>query len=109
MYLEGYAYDNMNELPQIPWGKVISNFVWISGAAVILAAFSYHEYLTHMEKARLREVLRRKSFKRPMLLGVILVAAGVAASIRSPLLAAVLGTGAFLLLIFFIKTYLLQK
>jgi len=28
----------MNEIPRIPWHKVVSNFVWIAGAAIILAA-----------------------------------------------------------------------
>ena len=99
----------MSEVPQIPWGKVISNFIWIVGAAVILAAFSYHEFLRHEEGARLRDVLRRESFKNPLLLGLILVAAGVSASVLSPLLTAVFGCAAFLLLILFIKTYLSHK
>ena len=99
----------MSEMPQMPWGKVISNFIWIVGAAVILAAFSYHEFLRHEEGARLRDVLRRESFKNPLLLGLILVAAGVSASVRSPLLTAVFGCAAFLLLILFIKTYPSQK
>jgi hypothetical protein len=99
----------MSEAPQIPWGKVVSNFIWIVGAAVILTAFSYHEFLRHEEGVRLKDVLKRESFKNPFLLGLILVAAGVSASVRGPLLKAVFGCGPFLLLILFIKTYLSQK
>jgi hypothetical protein len=99
----------MSEVGQIPWGKVISNFIWIVGAAVILTAFSYHEFLRHEEGAKLRDIVRRESFKRPFLAGMILVAAGVGASVRSPLLTAVAGCAAFLLLILFIKTYVSQK
>lgn len=83
--------------------RVISNFVWIVGAAVILAAFSYHEYVRHEEGASLRDVVRRESFKKPFLAGMIMVAAGVGASVRSPLPAAVAGSAALLLLVWLIR------
>ena len=83
---------------QIPWVKVLTNFVWIVGTALILAAFSYHDYLAHMEKTRLKEVLRRKSFLWPGMLGSILITGGVAASVRSPLLSTVFAGGAFLII-----------
>ena len=88
---------------QIPWGKMLANFVWIMGTALILAAFSYHDYLAYREKMKLGEALRRKSFFWPLMIGSILISAGVAASIRSPFLSAIFASGAFLL------TVLLKK
>lgn len=34
----------------IRWEKVISNFVWILGAAIILAALSYQGFLAHLRR-----------------------------------------------------------
>ncbi|GAH37725.1 unnamed protein product [marine sediment metagenome] len=93
----------MNEISKIPWGKVISNFVWILGAAIILADFSYHEFLAHTEKAKWIDVFKRKSFKKPLHLGLILITAGVSASIHSPFVAASSGAVAFLLIIWFVR------
>ena len=98
----------MNEVQGIPWGKVFSNFVWILGTTIILTAFSYHEFLAHVQKVKRIEVFKRNSFKQPFLLGLILVAAGVCASIHQPLLAAISGVVAFLLIIWFIKIVKIQ-
>ncbi len=93
----------MNEVTNIAWGKVISNFIWILGASIILAVFSYHEFLAYVQKAKRIEVFKRNSFKKPFLLGLILVTGGVCASIHQPLLSAILGVVAFLLIIWFVK------
>jgi hypothetical protein len=67
----------------IPWGAVLSNFVWIVGAAIILAAFSYHDFLAQRERKKLKDVLSRNSFKKPLLGGLALVFGGAALSVRS--------------------------
>ena len=99
----------MNDMQGIPWGKVFSNFVWILGASIILAVFSYHEFLAYVQKAKRIEVFKRNSFKKPFLLGLILVTAGICASIRQPWLAAILGVVAFLLIIWLIKIVRIQS
>lgn len=99
----------MNEVTRIPWGKVFSNFVWILGASIILAVFSYHEFLAYVQKAKRIEVSKRNSFKKPFLFGLILVTAGVCASIHQPWLAAILGVVAFLLIIWFVKIVKIQS
>lgn len=93
----------MNEIVKIPWLKVLSTFIWILGAAIILADFSYHEFLSNLQKAKIAEVIKRDSFKKPFLLGLILVATGISASIHHPLLAIIIGVVAFLLIIWFVK------
>ncbi len=93
----------MNEISKIPWGKVLSNFVWILGAAIILADFSYHEFLVNLQKAKRTEVFTRNSFKKPFLFGLFLVAAGISTSIHQPFLAGISGVIAFLLIIWFVK------
>jgi len=98
----------MNEVTKIPWGKVFSNFVWILGASIILAVFSYHEFLAYVQKAKRIEVFKRNSFKKPFLFGLILVTAGVCASIHQPWLAAILGVISCLLIIWFVKIVKIQ-
>ena len=94
----------MNEIQSIPWGKVFANFVWIFGASLILADFSYHEFLSNQKKAPLIKVLKGSSFITPFLWGVFLVAAGISLSIKNPWLAGIFGGSAFLLLVFLLLT-----
>jgi tellurite resistance protein TehA-like permease len=98
----------MNEMATIPWGKVFSNFIWILGAAVILAAFSYHEFLAYTEKAKRIEVFKRDSFKKSLLLGAILIAAGISASAHKLWLTLIFGIAALLLIILAIKIIKIQ-
>ena len=89
----------MEELIKFPWGKVFAHFVWIFGASLMLADFSYHEFLAHQEKASLIKVLKKSSFKRPFYWGLLLIAIGACLSIGNPLLAGISGGAAFLLII----------
>jgi len=98
----------MNEISKIPWGKVLSNFVWILGAAIIVGDFSYHEFLLNLQKAKRTEVFKRDSFKKPFLLGTILIAAGISASAHQLWLTAVFGIVALLLIIWSIKVIKFQ-
>jgi hypothetical protein len=98
----------MNELSTIPWGKVFSNFVWILGTSIILTALSYHEFLAHIQKAKRIEVFKRDSFKKPFLLGTILIAAGISASAHKLWLIAIFGIVALLLIIWSIKIVKMQ-
>jgi protein-S-isoprenylcysteine O-methyltransferase Ste14 len=93
----------MSEIPKIPWGKVISNFIWILGAAIILADFSYHEFLASVQKTKRIEVFKRSSFKRPLLIGLILVTAGISVSIHNLWLAIIFGVVSVLLIILLFK------
>ena len=94
----------MNEIQTIPWGKVFANFVWIFGASIILANFSYHEFLSHHTKSPLIDVLKKSSFKTPFFWGVFLVVAGISLSIKNPWIAGIFGGGALLFLVFILLT-----
>ncbi len=48
----------MSEVTNIPWGKVFSNFVWILGASIILADFSYSGRLCFYSSAMAGSNLR---------------------------------------------------
>jgi hypothetical protein len=93
----------MNELTEIPWFDVFANFTWILGASIILASFSYHEFLAHIEKTRRIEVFKRNSFKRPLHIGLILIAVGASASANKPFLAAIAGGTAVFLVAWFLR------
>lgn len=98
----------MNDIPGIPWGRVLSNFVWILGTAIILTALSYHEFLVHIQKAKRIDVYKRDSFKKPFLLGTILIATGISASAHQLWLTAIFGIVALLLVIWSIKIIKIQ-
>ncbi len=98
----------MNDIPGIPWGKVFSNFVWILGTAILLAAFSYHEFLANVQKAKRIEIFKRDSFKKPLLLGTILIAAGISASAHQLWITIIFGIAVLLLIIWFIKMIKIQ-
>lgn len=70
----------MSEILKILWGGVLSNFVWILGVAIILAAFSYNELLVYLQKAKITELVKKPSFKKPLFLGLILFTVGVGTS-----------------------------
>jgi len=70
-----------------PWAYVIANAVWILGLAVVLAAFGWHDFLTHTRKRRLGELLRGDSFLKPFFLGLTLVSGGLALSVPGMILA----------------------
>ncbi|UCG02032.1 MAG: hypothetical protein JSW11_20855 [Candidatus Heimdallarchaeota archaeon] len=93
----------MNEFVEIPWLKVFSNFIWILGASITLAALSYHEFLAYMRKEKRINVFKKKSFKRPFLLGLVLIAAGISASVNKPFQAAITGSVSLFLVIWFLK------
>jgi len=98
----------MNEISDIPWGRVFSNFVWILGAALILTTFSYHEFLVHLQKAKRIEVFKRDSFKKPFLLGAILITIGISASAHKLWLTIIFGIVALLFIILAIKIIKIQ-
>ena len=82
-----------------PWGKMIANFLWILGLAVILLDVSYHDFLVHKKKRTWREVLYSDAFLRPIHIAGILIFVGLAGSINSPLLAGLMGACAFILIL----------
>jgi len=114
----------MNEIPAIPWGRVISHLVWILGAAIILAALGYQEFLAHLEK-ELRgkkesekgekksqtgpikhHGLRSKGFKKALFFGLTLVFAGASAAISRALPSVILGVSAYFTGIKYLKILL---
>lgn len=60
----------------IDWWFVAVNGVWILGASVVLAAFSYHHWLAQETGRRLREVLRERSWQIAYPLGAMLFCVG---------------------------------
>ena len=98
----------MNDMQSIPWARVLSNFIWILGASIILAVFSYHEFLAYIQKAKRIEIFKRNSFKKPFLLGMILIAIGISASVHQLWITAIFGIAALLLIIWSIKIIKIQ-
>ena len=106
-----------------PWAYVLTNAVWIFGLAVILAALGWHDFLKHKEQRRAQSAasdlngrsggqnspFRRESFRKPVLLGLTLVAGGLALSLSGAILAAGFGAASFGFLYVFVKKFLLAK
>lgn len=93
----------MNEVIKIPWVDVFTNFVWILGTSIILATFSYIEFLIILQKAKRTEVLKMTSLKKTFLLGMILVTAGISASVHRLFLTVITGVATFFLTVWLFK------
>ena len=59
---------------------VLTNGLWITGLAVLLAAFSYHYDEARQTGRPLKRQLQQNSFARFAWIGVILIGAGLAAT-----------------------------
>ncbi len=58
----------------IDWYFVATHALWILGLAIVLAAFSYHDWERHEAGRSLREQLARPSFQLALNAGLLLVA-----------------------------------
>ena len=61
----------------IDWPQVAFNSLWIIGCAVVLAAFSYANWLAHARGVRTRQLLGMPVFQLPFSIGFVLVTLGL--------------------------------
>jgi hypothetical protein len=61
----------------ISWQSVTFNGFWILGLALILAALSYHYWLTGQENRQLRLQLSEGGFLKPLWLGLVFIGIGL--------------------------------
>ncbi len=62
----------------VDWLNVFFNAIWIVGLAIILAAFSYNDWLAHASGVKLRQQLNSPTFQAPLTLGLMMVSASLA-------------------------------
>jgi hypothetical protein len=67
----------------IDWRLVGFSALWILGLSVLLATLSFADYTAHVERVRVRDALRRRSYQAAMFAGLMLFAAGVAGAAHS--------------------------
>jgi hypothetical protein len=68
----------------IDWWMVASNGLWIFGLALLLAAFSYHDWLAAERGWPRREVFSARSFRAPWTTGLFLTFGGWALARSGP-------------------------
>ena len=61
----------------IDWPSVAFNALWIIGCAVILAAFSYTNWLAHLRGVRTRQLLSAPNIQLPFVIGLGLISLGL--------------------------------
>ena len=61
----------------IDWWFVAVNALWILGLSIILAAFSYHDWLRHATGRRWKELRARPSWRFPFSGGMLLFCLGM--------------------------------
>jgi len=61
----------------IDWLSVFYNVLWILGLAVILAAFSYNDWLAAQNNVKLRRQFGSPAFQLPLSLGLALLSLGL--------------------------------
>ncbi|MBI5567050.1 MAG: hypothetical protein HY870_19290 [Chloroflexi bacterium] len=69
----------------IDWWAVFSNAIWISGAALALAAMSYASWQASIDGQRLRQALGRPAIQAVLNIAGALFSLGLAATARGPL------------------------
>ncbi len=67
----------MTELGLIDWRLVGSSALWITGLAVILAAFSFADYAASQQRRRTRDVLRSGGYPAAITGGLALFCLGL--------------------------------
>ena len=93
----------------IDWALVLTNALWIGGAALALAVFSYANWLATVQAARRRDVLRRPALRRALWAAAVLVCLGLDLTSTHPL-EAILWFGLMLFsLITFISTWRVKQ
>ena len=60
----------------IDWYGLAANGLWIAGLSVIVAAFSYHDWVARETKQRRRDLCRQRSWQLPWTTGMCLTCAG---------------------------------
>ena len=60
----------------IDWYLVATSALWILGASILLAAFSYHQWLAGERGRRLRDQWRERSWQRASAAGMLLFCLG---------------------------------
>ncbi|MBP8057613.1 MAG: hypothetical protein KA314_17420 [Chloroflexi bacterium] len=61
----------------IDWMSLLFHIVWIGGLAIILAAFSYHQWQANQKNLPLRAQLNTTPFIRLLWLGLTLITLGL--------------------------------
>ena len=62
----------------IDWSTLAFNGLWILGLALLVATYSYHDWLAAERGRRRREMFRERSFRGPWTTGLFLTCAGCA-------------------------------
>ena len=70
----------MNNLDLIDWRLVGFSALWIIGLSVLLAAFSFADYVAAQRRLRTREVLGRPGYQAAMYGGLVLFCLGLVGS-----------------------------
>ncbi|NQT81111.1 MAG: discoidin domain-containing protein [Candidatus Aminicenantes bacterium] len=115
--ISNYGYPHFTGLMEFEaWGifeskilQAIPNFIWIMGLAIILTVLSYNEFLIYSQKTKIIAFYKKNSFKKPFLLGLLLISIGISFSIQQLWLALIAGSISLLLIIWFIKLFKSQE
>jgi hypothetical protein len=61
----------------IDWPSIVFNTLWIVGCAVTLAAFSYANWLAHLQGVRTRQLLSAPNIQLSFVIGLGLISLGL--------------------------------
>jgi succinate dehydrogenase hydrophobic anchor subunit len=67
----------------IDWPQVLANAVWIVGAALALATFSYASWLASLRKEHLRDTLRQATLQLLLRVAAVLFCLGLGLTANS--------------------------
>ncbi len=84
--------------------SVLKNFIWLLGAAIILSALSWQEFIIQKEGKKRKDAWRSQQFKLPFYLGLFLITIGVCLTIQSAFMAVLMLGSSFLFLFLLFRT-----
>ncbi|MBM3297965.1 MAG: hypothetical protein FJY83_10270 [Candidatus Aminicenantes bacterium] len=77
----------MKELPEIPYRWLLGHLLWILGAALILAVFSFKIWQTQAGGQKLKGLLKERWLRQTVVAAGCLAALGISMIVSSPLAA----------------------
>lgn len=60
----------------IDWYSVVTNGLWIAGLSVVVASFSYHDWIARETGRRRRDLFTERSWRFPRSSGMCLISVG---------------------------------
>ena len=99
----------MYEQASLPWDQILSYFIWILGASMILSSVSYYWIISRFEKTNETSISRLLPIKILIVGGMVLVFLGLSLSVHRIWITAIFGAACVLSAYYLIRLAKIRK